>query len=117
MGPRTATRRPLASAIFFLCCGATRTKGKEIGGCAAVSAWPRPRPTIDKKRAAPIGYGPSLGRKRQSHGRERTNPLPASMVTRRPNAGQRQRLLEKRKKTAPRRRLLSTKATPVKWQE
>src|SRR3954454_15880603 len=98
MGPGAAAGRTAASAIFFPCCSATRTKEKEIGRCAAVSAWPRPRPAIDKKRAAPIGYGPSLGRKRQSHGRKRNNPLSASMVTRRPNAGQRQRLLKKRKK-------------------
>jgi hypothetical protein len=29
--------------------------------------------SVEKKRAAPHGRGPSLGRKRQSHGRERTN--------------------------------------------
>ncbi|MBE9605623.1 hypothetical protein IAI18_12185 [Acetobacteraceae bacterium H6797] len=68
----------------FSCCNAINCRlqpshdnfREDIDLDQAKNAWLPESPGLKKKGRNPKDRGPSLGRKRQSHGRKRTSPLP-----------------------------------------
>jgi hypothetical protein len=68
-----------------------------------------------QKKGRARRHGPSLGRKRQSHGRKRTNPLPSSMVAQVMNVAQRQSMPGSPKKRAGKQPMHIKKAEPAQY--